>query len=258
MTHPSGYRRILHKMGYYNYHSAFISRTVNQEGGWDSHLNKSRKFILKAVQIYKPDKITVLGSGWLLELPINELLDKVEKVTLVDIIHPPDVIEQVSSIRNVELVEADISGGLIEKAWEISRMHSFLNKLKSFDEIIVPEYKFPNDPGLVISLNILTQLEIRLLVLLKKISSAGEEEYITLRQKIQDSHLNLLIKHNSVLISDYEEVFSDRKGNTNSVPTILTKLPEGRVREEWTWNFEQTDSYKYNSRSIMKVVGLMI
>ena len=168
MTHDPSYRRILNRMGYYNYHNALINRHLNQEGGWDSHLARSREFIMKALNLIKPERVTVLGSGWLLELPIAEIIEKNIKVRLVDIVHPPDVISQAAGLKNVELIEADITGGLIENVWREVAKHPFYKKLKSLENIIVPEYQPGDDPGIVLSLNILTQLEYLLVLFLKQ------------------------------------------------------------------------------------------
>ena len=65
MTHSISYRRILNRMGYYDYQNGLIYNHLNQEGGWDSHLDHCRNFINRALDYYKPEKVTVLGSGWL-------------------------------------------------------------------------------------------------------------------------------------------------------------------------------------------------
>ena len=70
-------------MGYYNYQNGLIYRHLNQEGGWDSHLERCRSFILEGVGFYKPGKVTVLGSGWLLELPFAEMVERTGKICLV-------------------------------------------------------------------------------------------------------------------------------------------------------------------------------
>ena len=67
-------------MGYYDYQSGLIYRHLNQESGWDSHLEKCRSYILRAIDKHKPGKVTVLGSGWLLELPIAEIVEKTGKI----------------------------------------------------------------------------------------------------------------------------------------------------------------------------------
>jgi hypothetical protein len=256
MAHSTSYRRMLNKMGYYSYQSGLIYRHLNQENGWDSHLARCRDFIIRAMDIYKPEKITVLGSGWLLELPIAEMIERSVKVSLIDIVHPPDVIAQAGSLSNVELVEADITGGLIEEVWNKSGKSPLIRKTITIDNIVIPEYTPEGDQGMVISLNILTQLESLLIDFLKRHSKIGEEEFFDFRSKIQRRHIDFLKRNRSVLISDTEEIITDKSGSISSVQTLATELPEGLVRDEWTWNFDQTGADFYSRRSVFKVIAL--
>ena len=75
-------------MGYYNYQQGLINNFLVQENGWLNHQQKCRNFILKAIEYFKPGKITVLGSGWLMELPLIEMVEQTDEICLVDIIHP--------------------------------------------------------------------------------------------------------------------------------------------------------------------------
>lgn len=245
-------------MGYYNYQSGLIYRHINQEGSWDDHLSRCRSFILKAVDHYLPEKITVLGSGWLMELPIAEIVERGVKISLVDIVHPPDVISQAGSLEKVEIVEDDVSGGLINEVWLKLSKYSFLKKIKSLEEIIIPDYNPEYDPGLVISLNILTQLETLPVEFIKKRSDFRDDDFQLFRKAIQDKHLAFLMKHKSVLISDTAEIITDRSGNTNTVKTLITEAPDGLFKEEWTWNFDSKNTDFYNSTSVMKVLALTI
>lgn len=243
-------------MGYYNYQNGLIYRHLNQEGGWDKHLEHCRSFILKALDFYKPEKVTVLGSGWLLELPFAELVEKTEKICLVDIVHPPEVISQTGSFRNVELSEQDVSGGLIEEVWQKTGRYSFFNKLQSLATINIPEYIPDCDPGMVISLNILTQMESLLIEFLRKRSKIKEEEFIRFRKEIQKKHIDFLNKHRSVLISDYAEVITDQSDIIKTIPTLVTDLPLGHFNEEWIWDFDLKGSDYYNTKSLMKVFAV--
>lgn len=257
MTLSISYRRMLGKMNYYNYQNGLIYHHINQEGEWEKHEAHCRSFILRALELYKPVKVTVLGSGWLLELPFAELVERTGKVCLIDIIHPPDVISQVANLSNVELVEQDVTGGLIDEVWQKTRNFSFFKKLKSLENIIIPEYKPDDDPGLVISLNILTQLESLLIDYLRKRSKINEDEFNLFRSEIQKKHIDFLVKHRSVLITDYEESVTDWSGSVNTIPTLATELPQGQIREEWTWNFDKKGGDFYNSKSQFKVIALI-
>src|SRR5512140_863008 len=153
MTHNLAYRRILSRMGYYDYQSGLIRRHMNQGGNWEDHLENSRRFIMKALDLYNPEKITVLGSGWLLDFPFAELVERTKKICLVDIVHPPDVITQAGSFKNVELIEQDVTGGLISEVWNKMKGYSYLKKVHTLSDIIIPEFIPDVDPGMVVSLN---------------------------------------------------------------------------------------------------------
>lgn len=255
MTHSLSYRRILTQMGYYNYQNGLIYRHINQEGAWEDHLKRCRQFIIRAIDFYKPEKITVLGSGWLLDFPLAEIIERTKHICLIDIVHPPDVINQAGSFKNVELIEQDITGGLIEEVWQKSRNYSLFKRSQILKNILVPEYKPHELPGMVISLNILTQLESLLVDFIKKRSKIKEEELILFRAEIQKQHINFLMKHPSVLITDLAEVITSRTGSVETVPTMVTDLPPCRASEEWTWNFDMKGADLYNCRSYLKVLA---
>jgi hypothetical protein len=248
---------MLTRMGFYNYQNGLVFHHVNQEGGWEHHEDHCRSFILKALDLYKPEKVTVLGSGWLLELPFAELIERTGKVYLIDIIHPPDVISQAGKYKNVELREMDITGGLIAEVWQKAGKFSVFKTLKSLQDIAIPEFKPAFDPGMVISLNILTQLESLIVDYIKKRSKISEEELILFRTGIQKRHLDFLIRHRSVLITDYAELITEKSGTVRTINTLLADLPPYRDKEEWTWNFDQTGSDFYRSRSQFKIVGII-
>ncbi|HEX2920086.1 MAG TPA: hypothetical protein VHO50_02855 [Bacteroidales bacterium] len=252
--HPT-YRRILTKMGYYDYQSGLIFRNFHQEGGWDEHNRSCREYILKTVDRINPAKITVLGSGWLLDFPLIEIIERNISIVLVDIIHPPEVVKQVSCFDKVNLVEADVSGGLIKNVWEAIRNKPFLKKLKSIEDIDIPVFEFKTDPGLVVSLNILTQLEVLPLKLLEKNATINNEEREKFRLRVQQNHIDLLNKHKSVLISDKEEIHTDAKGVVKVDRTVLGQIPPGEFHDEWTWNFDLKGSDYYTSTSVMKVIA---
>jgi hypothetical protein len=243
-------------MGYYDYQRGLIFRHLNQESGWDSHLEHCRDYILKAVDIQKPDTVTVLGSGWLLELPVAEIIGKTGRVSLIDIIHPPEVLAQAGNIGNIELIESDLTGGLIEEVWKMVSRHSVFSKPRSLEEIIIPEFKLENDPGMIISLNLVTQLETMLVRYLRKKARIGDEEMFRFRKVIQEKHIEFISKHRSILITDYEEIITKKSGEVRKVPTLLSELPSSSEREEWTWNFDLKGADYYNSRSIMRVLAV--
>ena len=258
MTYSTSYRRILNRMGYYNYQSSLLFRHLRQDGMWDSHLQHCRNFILRALDLYSPSTVTVLGSGWLLDLPLAEMVERNLNVRLVDIVHPPEVRQQAADIPGIELVEEDITGGLINEVWEKAGNRFILNKLRSLSDIVVPDYNPPGEQGLVISLNIVTQLESLIISYLEKHAVIKDEELLALRTEIQGKHIAFLKKHPSVLITDTEEVVTDRSGRVSTVTNLIAEIPDGRSSEEWTWDFDLTRTDYYNKTSIFKVKGVIL
>jgi hypothetical protein len=258
MTYPQSYRRILHKMGYYSYQQGLIYRHLNQGDGWVSHEEHCRKFILQAVDHYKPRKLTVLGSGWLLDLPLAEIAERVGTIILTDIVHPPEVISQASKMKNVKLSCEDITGGLIEEVWRKTGKRAIFNKLSTLDGIIIPGYQAVEDPGLIVSLNILTQLETLPERLLRKKARVSEEEFNKFRKDVQSRHLQFLEKHPSVLISDVSEIFIDTTGKKEEKITALIDLPAAKTREEWEWNFDIKRTDYVQKTTVLKVVAIML
>ncbi len=258
MAHNLSSRTILNRMGYYNYQRGLIYHHLDEEGSWNSHLKNCRNFILKALDFYKPLKVTVLGSGWLLDLPLKEMNDAVEEINLVDIVHPPEVKEQAAHLKKVILREEDVSGGLIGEVWQKTRRRLFFNKLRSLDEIRIFEYQPQFDPGMVISLNILTQLEDLPLEFIKKRSVKNEEGFQRFRKEVQLKHISFLKKHKSVLITDISEIITDNSGNTAENPSVLTDLPVSKLKEEWTWNFDLRKSDYYRKKSVFKVEAMIL
>jgi hypothetical protein len=245
-------------MGYYDYQRGLIYHHIDEEGGWSDHLKNCRNFILKSLDFYKPSIVTVLGSGWLLDLPLREIADKASEINLVDIVHPPEVKSQVTEMKNVVLREEDISGGLISDVWNKAGQRYFFNKLRSLDNIKVPEYKPQFNTGMIISLNIFTQLEALPVELLKKKTVADEESFVRFRKAIQQNHLSLLKNHESVLISDLSEVITERSGRVREINSVLVDLPEGRRKEEWTWHFDLRNSDYYRKKSVFRVSAILL
>ena len=252
------YKRILNRLGYYDYQYGLVFRHLKQDSGWDSHLEKCRSFILKAAETINPLKITVLGSGWLLDLPLVELLETVQSITLIDIVHPPEVINQVSELGNVSLVEEDLTGGLILRVWEEAHKAGTFRKLKTLGNIEIPAYTFKEDPGLVISLNIMSQLHVLPVRYLKRKSATGEEEFTEFIRSVQQKHLDLLSRHRSVLITDTAEIFVYRSGLREDEKSVLIGLPVGTTSEEWTWDFDLKGSDFNEKRSVMKVTAKLL
>jgi hypothetical protein len=135
---------------------------------------------------------------------------------------------------------------------------SYFRRLRTVENIEIPEFKLSGDPGMLISLNIITQLELLPVEFLKKWSHVGEDDLKKFRAAIQKKHLDFLTKHNSVLICDVTEMSFDKSDNVTDIPSLLIDLPEAKFKEEWIWNFDLKRSDYYGKRSNYKVVAITI
>jgi hypothetical protein len=252
MSSSSINKRILKKMGYLADQDGIIHRYLREQGGWDSHLLNCREYITKKVNKHNVKEITILGSGWLLDVPLEELSDICEKVTLVDLHHPQQIVQKVKDLANVNLVLDDITGGLIEEVWRKHKKSVF-----DPDTIEVPLYKLSFDPGLVISLNILTQTDTLLNDFLINKTRLDIQQHRRFRERIQSAHLELLKSYPHLLITDFEEEIIDIDNEsvieTNSL--LFTDLPDSEDGEEWNWIFDSSGEYYRRKRVIFKVVA---
>lgn len=94
-----------------------VRRYLREKEHWDEHLTNTRQYISTSVRLHKIRVVGILGSGWLLDVPIRELASECEKVYLVDVYLPMQVVHRVKQWPHVHLVRADITGGWIEKAF---------------------------------------------------------------------------------------------------------------------------------------------
>ena len=144
-----------HQLGYVHEAIAIRERHARHRDAWEPHLRRSQEFILDAAEKCSDlDHCIVFGSGLLLDVPIEALAVKFTEVSLVDIVHLPEITRQVSQFDNVNLVESDVTG-LISQCVNLSDS-------KRPPSPSPPTGLFPKKADLVVSLNLLSQLPLNL------------------------------------------------------------------------------------------------
>ncbi len=99
------------KFGYLKRLIALEFRAKRCKEAWAPHQRSTRAFILKAAKMCERRQIAVVvGSGLLLEVPLEELAEEFERVFLVDIFHMPQVRRAVKKHGNVKLLTGDVTG----------------------------------------------------------------------------------------------------------------------------------------------------
>ena len=242
-------KRIIRRMGLSDDQDGIMRRYINEEGNWNEHLNRTKQYIENTIVQFKPKHIAVLGSGWLLDLPIDFLLEHCEKIYLYDIRHPNQVMNRYKNVSKIEFITMDITGGMIDYVYIRQKSnHLFKEKLPELD--FTPLKQIDR----IISLNILNQLDILIIEFLRRKNYENNEKINELRKHIQKWHIESLQKHPSTLITDFAEILYDRMGTiTDQRSLIFNEFPAGTQIEEWIWKFDTRMTYYPNRKTFFKV-----
>lgn len=248
--------RMIRKMGYYNDQQGILNRYNREDGGWDSHIENTKSFILESSKD-KKGTVAILGSGWLLDVPIEELSSQFEKVYLFDIAHPKQVQQKVKKLTNVEMVEYDLTGGAVEYVYEAVREYK-KNKTKvPLSFVNIENFKFEKQIDYIVSVNLLNQLDILVTDYIKKQNIYDTNEIKELQKEIQQKHIASLPEGKSCIITDYEElIYSSEEIIENINPSVYTELPTGKDRSMWKWDFDKSQTYYENKKTIFNVIGI--
>jgi len=246
-------RKILRRMKYLSDQKGILNRFLAEAGHWDQHLEKTRKFILGCLGEKSYRSVAVLGSGWLLDVPLDQMSEQCGEVLLYDVVHPPQILKKLSRYGNVSAIPADITGGAIRGAWDLAGQYRKTGRGSILD--IACQAVLPGSgPDYVISLNILNQLDILLVDYLKMHIDIPVEDELEFRKRIQSQHLSLLEPGLSCLVTDVEERVMDKNDRqVSSKILVYCDLQEGRKAESWTWDFDTRGAYNPRHRTEMRV-----
>ena len=222
----------LRQMGYVRELIAIEARHRRCRAAWAPHLENCRKLILDAAEDVNPGQVTVLGSGLLLEVPVEELSNKFEDVALVDIFHMPAVERRVRALSNVRLVTEDLTG-VVEPVFR-HRTEGRAGSLPPPQVDTGGETEWLNGADLVVSANLLTQLPLLPMGLVQ-----GKEEAEAFARRIIDHHMDLLgrLPGRVALMCETERVISDGDEVLQSIdPLFGATVPAAGKIKRWTWD----------------------
>lgn len=253
------FHRILRRMDYISDQSGIYSRYARETENWNAHLEKTKQFISNYILKNHCQTASVLGSGWLLDLPLEFLSLRLRKIMLYDVNHPPQIRKKLRNHQCFRLITADITGGLVAGAYNAVNLYRKRKKKTEITDLEFTGFKPSEDTDCYISLNIMNQLDILIIDYLKTQRIYSAEELHTLRTNIQQSHLNAMPKNRSCLITDYEELLYRKEDPSATTKKLLyTALPEGKNIQKWEWLFDTTGSYNRGCNTIFKVIAMEI
>jgi len=241
------------RAGYTNDQIGIRSRYVRERGNWQEHLDNTRQYIICAAQkAANHGSVAVLGSGWLLDVPVEELSELFNDVYLVDIVHPEPVKERIRRLTNVHLITADLTGGAVQMAVNASSFSEFADNLKkNTTKLGFSKYDF------VVSVNLLNQLDIILCDYLKERFGVDSEDLSAIRTSIQQQHIDEMPVGKSCLITDYQQIDTDISNRiTKQCHLLYCKLPQASSEKEWNWLFDTNQRYSIKNNTTFRVKAL--
>ena len=241
------------RAGYVSDQLGIRTRFLREKGNWQSHLDNTRRFIVDAAaNTANHRSVAVLGSGWLYDVPLDELSQMFDSVTLVDIVHPESVKLKAGKLPNVNLVNADLTGGAVVKAAQAESFKQFVGWLPEAK----PALSFDSF-DLVVSVNLLNQLDILLCDYLKRRFGVADSDLLTVRRMVQQQHIDWLPKQHSCLITDYMQIDKPVNGAPETETRLVyADMPNVAPFKEWEWVFDTSQRYSVKNNTYFKVLAV--
>jgi hypothetical protein len=237
-------KKIVRKMGIRSDQEGILQRYILEGSNWNEHLRNTKQAIIDFVKEKEPKSLALLGSGWLLDIPMQFLADRMQEVILYDIRHPRAARDKYAKLPNVLFLEADLSGGLIEATFRLCRHKPKLTPQEVIIELLNTPVNLPIETDYLASVNLLNQLDILIIDYLKKFYDFPADIMNQLRKTIQSNHLRMLKPGQACLITDVEEIHINDQGiPVEKVPLIFCELPAGHNLKSWIWKFDTHKNY---------------
>lgn len=238
----------------YRDQEGIFRRYLREKAHWDVHLDNTRKYLLNHLTGRNATTLALLGSGWLLDVPVNELTRRYRMIYLIDLRHPAQVLKKYQSHNRLTFITADITGGAADAIEQVLRGKTTVQDINFNAENLLNA--LPETPDEWASVNTLNQLDILLVNQLEQQGGHSTEELFDLRRRIQSNHLQFLSKRKSVLITDYKEQQLNDKGIVEAEkPLVHTSIPEGKAHSEWLWMFDTQKTYHRKRQTQFKVIA---
>lgn len=207
---------------------------------WKPHVDASHKFIQDHLEKVNPRTVLIIGSGILMEIPIEALLAKAEKIYLVDLVHSRQVRALARQNPKVELIERDISSllGILKKG-------TGPFQLKNIPWKQLPAWDLPKTDW-VISANLLSQIPL----MISEALPMTTETYEKFARSVRDQHIERLFEQapKVLLFADFETRYIDRAGEMIKCENYEAGLRGLKYDREWLWEIspygETSKDYK--------------
>ncbi|TAL00555.1 MAG: hypothetical protein EPO08_13300 [Rhodospirillaceae bacterium] len=245
------------KYGYLKRLIALEFRERRCRGAWGPHLARTRQYIVKAIDLVpRPRSVVIVGSGLLLDVPLEDLADRFERVYLVDIFHMPQVRRAVRRYFNVKLLTGDVTG--------IFAM--FKENKAPGPRTPPPPPRIPHlaDADMIVSCNCLTQLAGPFNDLFRATRGFADADCDLLSAQVMEAHVAAIAQQAAgvgVLITDTERFAMQGDkivSRTDLLKTVrLPPPPRPQFDEEWDWLIAPAPE-EHPSQDMLHVVSARI
>lgn len=230
---------------------SLIEREKRCKKAWLPHRTQCKTFISENLKKAKHfDSVLVLGSGPHHEIPIELLSSTFKKVVLVDIVHLKSTKKSVSHLSNIEFVEHELT--------EIEAI------LKNEQRLVskVPESFVETRWGMVLSVNIMSQLPLHLDTYIKKKlrKKFSDSEITSFLQQVTKNHFLYLQSFHcpTILISDTETLYFDKKEVLLQKDLNYAHIDMPKSQNTWTWNVAPIPEFDKNIAMKMTISAFVI
>lgn len=262
------------KMGYLHELIAIKYKAKRLESQWAAHLTRSKQTLLGVASLVpKRENVVVLGSGLLLDVPLDEFSLLFNQVILIDIYHNQEILKKISRYPNIVALSYDLTG-TSESLWLQYNDGKHLKKLPK----PIDDYNFsgeqPFQPSLIVSLNLLSQLSYVPWLFLRKFkrSSCTQQALIKWKESFFEAHITALSRFDchKCLITDHESICRDKQGKIISrcstffnhsntyeqkedVFLQILKKKSWRLFDTWEWEINPMGERSKEITELLKV-----
>jgi hypothetical protein len=222
----------LREMGYLRELHGIRRRWRQWRRAWAPHCRQTADVILAAMsRCPRRRKAVILGSGFLHDVPLQQLAAAFDRVVLVDLVHPLAARWQARRFGNVELLAADVSGTALA-VWQAVEVPG-TPLPRSLPELFLDD----DEVDLVASVNLLSQLPCLPEQYLRRLGAATEDQINDYCRDVVRAHLDYLRRLPGVvaLVADVEAVTLTQGGREVARKCILYDVPLPFEGQQWRW-----------------------
>lgn len=215
--------RYVKKMGYLKEAIAIEARVKRCQSAWQPHLDQCKSLIInEAKKLPVGSQVMILGSGGFHDVPIRRLLALKHQITCIDIIHLPKTKKR---FPEVTFKERDITG-LNENIFDAIRNGTAFKP--------AGQWYLSQKPDLIISLNLLSQLPIKMNEYAETHNYKLEDAF---KEKVIKDHITWLKKQDTavLMISDISRNYLENEILLETVAS-LSDLGLPDPFETWVWD----------------------